>query len=129
MSLEKIGRVIEDYFEDGWDSTPKTFQNAGTVDGATWIRVSVLFGDPVKRIGCKRNIGRLIINIFTEVGASAQPARIIADNLESLAANQVISGEDISIHMGTPSYSDQGESGGRYQSNLQIPFFCDIPRT
>lgn len=102
-------------------------EQSGPSEGC-WVRLTVRSGDSVQVSfgggdkGRHRAVGLIIIQCFVPEGKGELRARELADYAASIFRNAAMPN---GITAKSPRVSYQGNSGGYYQLNLEVPYWRD----
>ena len=126
MNWEDEHFLIENHLDDNWIDTPYTVENtAFTPPPGPWVKLIVLSGES-KAISLgpnirTRNSGTICVQIFTQQNTGVSEARKLADRVAQIFQNESFNG--ITCRAASMEYI--GERGGRYQLNVNVPFYRD----
>ena len=121
--------VIVAFFDDAWNGTTTvqwpnvSFKQPGLEEA--YVRFSVLegpeFQGEMANTGSRgfKGVGVIIISIFTKLGAGTKEPRELAATIEQIFRATKATG---GVRFRAPYSEDIGETKGRYQFNVTIPF-------
>jgi hypothetical protein len=121
MGLEADRVVIEGMLNSGWATTDIAWDNVEYVPtiGQSYVILNVLPGeDQSSTVQSYKQIGLVIIQIFTPVDVGTAVARGYADTLAGIFRRVTQSG----INFRMPTFTQVGERDSWYQINVSIPY-------
>lgn len=122
MSLDGDRQVVEELLEDNWSTTDIAWDGVeySPTPGTSWVRLTVLPGeDQFLTLDNYRQVGLVIIQIFTPENQGSTTARGYADTITGIFRNVKQSG----VLFRMPTTSRHGISEGWYQMNISIPYW------
>lgn len=144
MSFEATANALRDHFKDAWtiveehipiefegvdfsppDPNPSPAIAEGEENEPAYLRFTMLDGDGRQvSFGASRrwrNVGVLVVSIFTPLGAGDGRARELADEAATILRGITVSG----VTLQAPGLRRIGKSGPWLQHNLNTPYFFD----
>lgn len=129
MSYEAEFISITDYFNTQWASaTPIAWPNVrfDPDEHVEFVRVTILNGDAFQAsmgndVNDYRHLGIVVVQIFVEPNSGAKRARSLVDSVCSIFRSKYI--DDLRFR--TPDVNTIGIREGRYQVNVNCPFYRD----
>ena len=125
-------KTIEERVSTNWTSTSIAYENVQAKEFSDgdqdWVRVTVIEGDSgqigIGGVGAAlhRNLGIVVIEVYTREDKGGRQARAHADGLAALFRGV----QDNDITFRTPRVLPVGVDEGWYQVNVQVPFQWDL---
>lgn len=96
MNYQEEKRIIEQYFEPLWTHTALVFEGKTYVGDGEWVRISIQNGPAFQATmgddPAFRHIGVVFVQIFTKTDTGSGRALELADFVDALFRNLVLSG-------------------------------------
>jgi hypothetical protein len=114
---------IEDFFKLAWTENPAVYENGLSLEDPEWVRLTVLNGN-AKQVTMGddpafRHYGLVVIQIFTKPNIGAGRAKQLADLIDVMFRNALIS----NLRFGVPQIMRGPSSPDWYQLNVSIAFY------
>lgn len=123
MSYLQEKRDIEEYFLLGWAYTPILFENGESSEADDWVRLSIQNGD-AKQVSMGdnpafRHIGVVSVQIFTKTDAGSGRALELADAVDQLFRNLVLT----NLRFKVPQVRRVPSTSEWFQINVSTEFY------
>lgn len=135
MQYDRAQSLLEQYVQDNWTDTALQFDNVPFNSDLyrEYVRCSVVFGESVQRTvtaGSYRQIGLLVLSVFTKPGEGSARSLELANALSLLLTSKVVRSIDtpiLAINLKAPDvFRDLIGKTGWVMVQLSIPFYYDL---
>lgn len=129
MSFNAALQAVESHLAANWTDTPIAYENVDfTPPTGNWIKVmlitekSELIGIGASRL--RRHTGRILLYCFVPVGAGAQAAMSLTDDVIAVFDDANLSGFTLRTPRAVPD-EDDDDQASHFRAMAVIPFWRD----